>query len=60
MRRGLHDVFAVEFHDQAQDAVGGRVLRPHVDDHQIAVIGLDALGVHADAQPGNQWLFRPG
>jgi len=37
VRHGLGDDFAVEFEDDAQHAVRGRVRRPHVQDHLFAL-----------------------
>ena len=39
-RPGLHDGLALEFEDQPQHAVGGRVLRTHVDDDAFVVLEL--------------------
>ena len=32
-----HHPLAIQFNDQAQDAMGSRMLRPHVDHHVFAI-----------------------
>jgi hypothetical protein len=39
------DGLAVDFEDQAQDAVGRRMLRAHVQDHGLRGDGVGAVGV---------------
>ncbi len=50
-----HDRLAVQFHDHAQDAMGGWVLRPHVEDHVLVGVGL--LRRHGRHRFGFQDLF---
>src|ERR1035437_2862743 len=45
VRLAGNDVLAIQFQQHAQHAVGGRVLRPHVEDH-AAPAGLRLLWVH--------------
>ncbi|MBK8267144.1 MAG: hypothetical protein IPK83_02090 [Planctomycetes bacterium] len=54
MRDRLEHHLAIGAQDDAKHAVGGRVLRPHVDEHFLGghVVLLDAIGREVEIDVG--------
>ena len=47
IRHDANDIFAVDFQNHSQNAVRGRVLRPHIQDHGLILnFGLDLRRRH--------------